>query len=526
MDRRKFIQVTAATTASALFSQVFAAGNSPVVSKVFGAMEDRDLKDLADVALNTAKSNGASYADIRINRYENQSVSTREKRVISVSNSESYGFGVRVLLNGTWGFAASNIVTKEEIQKVTLKALAITKANSILRKDPIQLAPVKAYVDTWKTLVKKNPFEIPISEKVDFLLNLNAEALKVKGVSFCSSSMAFGREQKYFASTEGSSINQEIIRTDPSFNVVSVNRDTGQFQNRNTYAAPLSKGYEYFQEYPFLDDVRQAAEDAVAKHSAKSVEPGKRDLILHPTNLWLTIHESVGHPTELDRALGYEANFAGTSFLTLDKLGKLKFGSDIVNFIADKTQENGLATCGYDDEGEKTKQWYLVKDGVFIDYQTIRDQAQIIGRKESHGCCHADSWSSVPFQRMPNVSLEPGKKPLTLDQLISDTEDAILIRGNGSFSIDHQRYNFQFSGQTLWEIKNGKIVGMLKDVAYQSRTPDFWNSCDAICSREEYKLGGAMNDGKGEPGQSNAVSHGCAPARFRKVNILNTRRQV
>jgi TldD protein len=529
MDRRKFMKLSAATTASVLLSDLLSSRIADARTPSFvrnGLMANDDLKTLADVALETAKSNGALYADIRINRYENQSISTREKRVTNLSNSESYGFGVRVLLNGTWGFAASNLVTKDEIEKVTKNALAIARANSILRKEPVQLAPVKAYNDTWRTPVKKNPFEVSLSEKADFLLALNAEALKVKGATFCNSSMAFVREQKYFASTDGSYIQQEIIRTDPSFTVVAVDRIAGQFQSRSTYAAPLSAGYEYFQEYPFMEEVKQAAEDAVEKLSAKSVEPGKKDLILHPTNLWLTIHESVGHPTELDRALGYEANFAGTSFLTLDKLGKLKFGSDIVNLVADKTQPKGLATCAYDDEGEKTKEWHLVKDGIFVDYQTIRDQAHIIGRKESHGCCHADSWASVPFQRMPNVSLEPGKKPLSFEQLISDTEDAILIRGNGSFSIDHQRYNFQFSGQTFWEIKNGKIVGMLKDVAYQSRTPDFWNSCDAICSKEEYWLGGAMNDGKGEPGQSNAVSHGCAPARFRKVNILNTRRQV
>ncbi len=531
MDRRKFMKVTAATTASVIFADVLSADAlagklGKKLPEVFGRMSDDDLKSLAEVALNTAKSRGVSYADIRINRYNNESVSTREKRVISISNSESYGFGVRVLSRGTWGFAASNIVTKDEIKKVTLKAIDIANANSILRKNPVKLAPVKAYLDTWKTPVKKNPFDVSFPEKVEYLLDLNAEALKVSGATFCSSSMSIVREYKYFASTEGSYITQDIIRTNPDFNVVSVSRETGQFQTRRSYAAPLSKGYEYFDEYPFMDEVRQAAEEAVGKHSAKSVEPGKRDLILHPTHLWLTIHESVGHPTELDRALGYEANYAGTSFLTLDKLGKFKFGSDIVNLVADKTQENGLATCGYDDDGVKTKRWYLIRDGIFIDYQTIRDQAHLIGQKESDGSCYADSWSSVPFQRMPNVSLEPGKKPLTLDQLISDTEDGILIRGDGSFSIDQQRYNFQFSGQTFWEIKNGKIVGMLRDVAYQARTPDFWNSCDAICSQEEYWLGGAMNDGKGEPGQSNAVSHGCAPARFRKVNILNTRRQV
>lgn len=519
MERRDFLKLSALSGTALVLSDY-------LPHSAFAAASTPDLKTLTALALDTATMKGAQYADIRIGRYRNQSITTREDRVLNISDSESYGFGIRVLVDGTWGFASSSNVTKDEIAKVAAMAVAVAQANKKLQKVPVQLAPVSAYTDTWKTPMKKNPFDVPIKEKVDFLLALNREALKVKGTSFCNSSMFFAMEHKVFASTEGSYIEQEILREDPVASVTSVDKTTGRFESRESYAAPLSKGYEYIEEYPWVDEIRQAAEDAVAKHSAKSVEPGKHDLILHPTHLWLTIHESVGHPTELDRVLGYEANYAGTSFLTLDKWKNLQFGSPIVNFVADKTYPGGLATCGYDDDGVKTKQWYLVKNGLFVDYQTIREQAHILGQKESDGCCYADHWSSIPFQRMPNVSLQPGEKKLSLDDLISDTEDAILIKGDSSYSIDQQRYNFQFSGQTAWEVKKGKIVGMLRDVAYQSKTVDFWNSCDAICSKEEFWAGGAMHDGKGQPGQSNGVSHGCCPARFRQINVLNTARKI
>ena len=285
-------------------------------------------------------------------------------------------------------------------------------------------------------------------------------------------------------------------------------------------------GYEYVEKYPWLTEAEQAGNEAVAKLKAKSVTPGKYDLVLHPSHLFLTIHESVGHPTELDRALWWEANYAGTSFLTPDKTGKLQFGSKIVNFVADRTQPAGLATVAYDDEGVHAQKWHLVKDGVFVDWQTTRDLAAATGRKNSYGCLHADSWGSVPFPRMPNVSLEPSKDNASLDNLLADVKDGILIYGNGSFSIDQQRYNFQFGGQTFWEVKNGKVGGMLRDVAYQSRTTDFWGACDALGGQATYALGGSFNDGKGEPGQSNAVSHGCPPARFRRINVINTGRKI
>ena len=281
-------------------------------------------------------------------------------------------------------------------------------------------------------------------------------------------------------------------------------------------------GYEYMEKHDWNREAEQAGSDATQKLKAKPVTPGKYDLILDPSHLWLTIHESVGHPTELDRALWWEADFAGTSFLTPDKTGKLKFGSDIVSFVADRTQPRALATVGYDDEGVPAQSWHLVKKGIFVDWQTTRDLTAASPRKKSYGCCHADSWGSVSFPRMPNVSLEPAPANTTMEDLVKDVENGILIYGDGSFSIDQQRYNFQFGGQTFWEIKNGKVGAMLRDVAYQSRTTDFWNSCDGLGGKSTYELGGSFNDGKGEPTQSNAVSHGCPVARFRGVNVLNT----
>jgi len=338
--------------------------------------------------------------------------------------------------------------------------------------------------------------------------------------------MDFVREHKLFASTEGSTIEQTLHRCDPGFVVTAIDEKKGSFQRRAALTDPRALGYEYIEEFDWIGEARQAGEDAVAKHSAPSVEPGVRDLILHPTHLWLTIHESIGHPTELDRAMGLEANYAGTSFLTVDKLGSYRIGSEIVTLHGEKTHPGSLATTGYDDDGVATTEWPLVERGIFVDYQTTRDQAAWIGRDRSYATSYAASWGAVAFQRMPNVNLLPGTAPLSLEQLIADTEDAILIKGRGSYSIDHQRYNFQFGGQVFYEVKNGKVTRMLNDVAYQSRTPEFWQACDAICDESEYYVGGSMNDGKGEPGQSNPVSHGCSPARFRKINVLNTKRSV
>jgi len=520
MKRREFLRTTAAT-GSLLFLP-----NSGLLEPLGRLAGDPDIPSLTEVALETARSLKATYADIRIARYKTQSISTREHRVSGISDAQRYGFGVRVIVNGTWGFAASNNVAADEIIKVTRQAVAIARATSRLQQEPIQLAPVKTIIASWTTPDIKDPFSVPLKEKIEFLLALNNEALRTNGVSFCNSRMQFVNEHKFFASSDGSFIEQNLYRCNPGFTVTSIDRSLGSFQSRNSYSEPQGMGYEYIEQYPWTEDIRQAAEDVLEKHRAPSVEPGTKDLILHPSNLWLTIHESVGHPTELDRAMGMEANYAGTSFLTMDKLGTFKFGSDLVSFIADKTQKNGLGTCGYDDEGVPTKEWYLIKNGIFVDYQTTREQAHLLGQKESDGCSYAQSWEDVPFQRMPNISLQPGKAPLSIKQLIADTEDAVLVKGRGSYSIDHQRYNFQFGGQTYYEIKKGRITRMLNDVAYQARTPDFWNACDAICSKDEYYLGGSFYDGKGEPGQVSSVSHGCCPARFRSIRILNTKRST
>jgi TldD protein len=480
---------------------------------------------LADISLNTARKLGVTYADIRINRYRNEFIATREQQVQNVSRGQNFGFGVRVLYKGTWGFASSRSVTPEDVRRITQQAVEIARANSAYQRKRISMVPVEKVVTTWKNAYEKDPFAVSIDDKIQFLLSLNESAMKTPGVSFVNSTMGFVNEQKFYASTDGSRIEQYIIRVDPSFTVTAVNRANGDFQSRSSLGGPQGMGYEYMEKHDWKKEAQQAGEEAVMKLKAKAVEPGKYDLVLHPSHLWLTIHESVGHPTELDRSLWMEANYAGTSFLTPDKIGTLQFASKIMNFVADRTQPAGLATVGYDDEGVPGQRWHLIKDGMFVDWQTTRDLAPMIGHKKSYGCNHGDSWGSITFPRMPNVSLQPGADNTSLDDLIAGVEKGILIYGDGSYSIDQQRYNFQFGGQVFWEIKNGKRGEMLRDVAYQSRTTDFWNSCDGLGGEATYELGGTFSDGKGEPGQSNSVSHGCPVARFRQVNVLNTARR-
>jgi TldD protein len=509
-----------------------------------GGMDVATKKSLADIALNAAKSGGATYADVRIGRYLNQFVVTRENRVQGIANAESFGLGIRVIANGSWGFAATNDVTPDGVAKTAARAVAVAKANSKIITEPVQLAPQKGYGEVaWKTPIIKNVFEVPLKEKIDLLLQVNGIAMS-GGASFVNSALLAINEQKYFASTDGSYIDQDIHRLYPNFNVTKIDKASGRFQTRRSLSSPVGMGYEYLtptpeskvqgivtrykDRYDILEDVKNATADVAQKITAKSVEPGKYDLILDPSHLWLTIHESVAHPTELDRVLGYEANYAGTSFLSLDKWksGNFHFGSKLMNIVADKLQPGSLGAVGYDDEGVKCGKWDLVKEGVLVNYQAIRDQAHIIGLKASQGCCYAQSWADVQFQRMPNVSLQPGKGRLSVDDMIKNVQKGIYIIGDGSFSIDQQRYNFQFGGQTFYEIKDGKIVGMLKDVAYQATNQEFWNSLAAVADERDYRLGGAFNDGKGQPGQSNAVSHGSATSRFNGVNVINTARKI
>jgi TldD protein len=398
----------------------------------------------------------------------------------------------------------------------------------------------------WATPFKKDWRAVPIKEKAELLIAANKAGMD-GGASFMQSILFQVNQQKYFASTDGSYIDQDVHRVWAPVYATAVDKASGKFRSRQGLSAPVGMGYEYFDarpedkikaaggvatlyknSYDLIADARAAGSDAKRKITAKSVTPGKYDLVLSPEHLWLTIHESVGHPTELDRVLGYEANYAGTSFATLDKWEskKFKYGSPNVNIVADKTTPGSLGCVGYDDEGVRGKRWDIIRDGVLVNYQATRDQAHIIGEKESQGCSYADSWSSVQFQRMPNVSLEAGKKKMTPDEMVKDVKKGIYIVGDGSFSIDQQRYNFQFGGQLFYEINNGKIGAMLEDVAYQSNTQEFWNACSAVCDDRDWRMNGSFFDGKGQPPQISIVSHGAATTRFNGINVINTARKI
>ncbi len=544
MKRRNFVQLAGLGAGALMVPGMMLGNNIPTEALLEPGMDVLMKKQMADVALNTAKSLGATYADARIGRYLNQFVRTREDKVQGVVNTESFGIGVRVIANGTWGFASTNDVTPDGIKKATEQAVAIAKANSKFQTNPVVLAPVDSYGEvSWKTPIKKDFKEVPVSEKVELLLSANAAA-QANGANFVNSALFMVNEQKYFASTEGSYIDQDVHRIWPTFGVTAI--ADGKFKTRDAMSAPMGMGYEYLdgleseklegpeglrlyrKSYDIIEDATMAAKQAKEMLTAKSVDAGKYDLVLEPNHLGLTIHESVGHPTELDRVLGYEANYAGTSFATIDKWksGDFKYGSDIVNIVADKTQEGSLGNVGWDDEGVKTKQWDIIRDGVLVNYQAIRDQVKMIDQNESHGCCYAQSWNDVQFQRMPNISLEAGKEPYAVKDMIKDVEKGIYIAGRGSYSIDQQRYNFQFGGTMFYEIKDGKIVGMLNDVAYQSNTQEFWNSCAKICDKDDYRLFGSFFDGKGQPSQVSAVSHGSSTTRFNDINVINTGRNV
>jgi TldD protein len=487
-----------------------------------GLLVDSTLEEVVGRALAAAKKAGATYADVRVHRRRFETVETREDHIVATDDADSYGLGVRVLAGGAWGFAASPRVDGKTAERVAARAVELARAHARLRRKPVALAPVKAVVDVWQTPLAKDPFKIPLEDKAELLLALNAEAMKVPGVKFATSSYSGTGEWKLFASSEGAFIEQAQTRVLPRLAATAVDTARGEFESRASELSPAQAGWEYVTGSSLLADARRIGEDAVAKLKARSVTPGKRDLILSPSNLWLTIHESIGHATELDRILGDEANLAGTSFVRLEDLGKLRYGSDVVNVYADKTELPGLAAVGYDDDGVKTQKWDLIRKGTLVGLQTTRELAAWINEPASRGTCYAQDFRSWPFQRMPNVSLAPGPKELGVADLVAATDDGVYVTGSGSWSIDHQRRNFQFGGQMFHEVKKGKIVGPLRDVAYQANTLDFWRACDLVGGRKEWEMAGSFGDGKGEPQQSQSVSHGCPPTRFRGVNILNT----
>ncbi|HUG00657.1 MAG TPA: TldD/PmbA family protein [Longimicrobiales bacterium] len=499
---------------------------------------DPFFRELAMLALDSARSAGATYADVRISSNRNQFVATRERRVTALNDSETFGFGVRVIADGTWGFAASRDLTREEVPRVARQAVAQARASAPARLRPLELAPTESYPEAeWTAPFEVDPFGIPIEDKVALLLEANEAALGVDGARFVNSFMTFLRQQKFFASTEGTVADQTLYRALPSMNITAVASDNSDFQTRqSTDIAPRAAGYEHVTGNDLPANAVRWAEEAVAKLSATPVEPGRYDLVLLPTHLWLTLHESIAHPTELDRISGYEANYAGTSFIypIEDFLGKFRYGPEFMNVQGERSSSGGLSSVGWDDEGVQPDDYLIVKDGVLNDLQTTREQAPWLADwyasqglpVRSHGNSYAQSWADIQFQRMPNINLLPHPdRDVPLEEVIGGVERGILIDGHGSFSIDQQRYNAQFGGQVFYEIRGGKITGMLKDVAYQMRTPDFWNSMDAIGGRASYTLGGSFFDGKGQPGQVNAVSHGSPPARFRQVNVINTGRK-
>ncbi len=496
---------------------------------------DPALKELAMIAIDAAKGAGANYADVRFSRNRSQNLFTRERRVQGISDNDTFGFGVRSLVNGTWGFAASGDVTKEEVARVARQSVEQARANRVAQLKPVELAPAPATPNgEWKSPIITDPFDVAIEDKIALLLAANEAALKVSGLRFVSSSMFFLREEKTFANTDGTFTAQTIYRALPSMNMTAV--AAGDFQSISSYEIqPMGRGYEHVTDAKLIENAPRWANLAVQKLSAKPVDVGRYDLLLHPSHLGLTLHEAIAHPTELDRAYGFEANYAGTSFVSPPEamLGKFRFGPDFMNVVGDRSQPGSLSAVGWDDEGVKPEEFHIIKNGLVNDYQTTREQAMWLdwwyksqGREtRSHGCSYAQSWADVQFQRMPNVSLLPGEKDLSWDDMIAATDRGIAILGDGSFSIDQQRYNAQFGGQVFYEIRGGKIVGMLKDVAYQIRTPEFWNALDMLGGKSSYELWGAFGDGKGQPAQSNSISHGCPPTRHKQINIINTGRQ-
>jgi TldD protein len=481
------------------------------------------MKDLASWALDTATQRGAAYADVRIGDERGRALATKNGKIGNASDSRSQGFNVRVLVDGAWGFASSADLGRKAVEGTAAEAVAIAKASAKVKQKDVQLVPEKAVTAEWTTPHKIDPFSVSIEQNLALLQKIDSELRSMKGVTLAETNMNFRREELWFFSSAGADIHQTKVTTGAGY--VAYSFAGSEIQKRsypNSFGGQWqNKGYELIDELKLVENARRIGEEAVALHSADQCPQGTFDIILESSQLGLQIHESVGHPIELDRVLGMEANFAGTSFLTLDKLRTLKYGSELVNVVADARQEHGpgLGTFAFDDEGVPAQCTPIISHGLFTGYLSSRETAALIGLHRSGGTLRAESWNRLPMIRMTNISILPGEKPLTCEQLISSTDHGVLFQTNRSWSIDDKRYNFQFGTEIGWEIKNGKRVRMLKNPSYSGITTEFWNSMDAICSRDEWTLWGTPNCGKGQPQQVMGTGHGASPARFRKIKV-------
>ena len=479
------------------------------------------MRQYAEKVLNHLDRREVQYADVRVIERRERHVSTKNGKMGNASSEESLGLGVRVLVNGSWGFASTDNLSADSLARVATHAVAIARASSLAHKTDIVLVPEEKVVDRWSSPYRVDPFTTSVEQNLDLLLRADAEMRSVPGITLAEGSLEFRQTQQVFLSTEGSAIEQTRVVTGAGIVAHCYAGDEIQVRSYPTSFGGQHqlKGYELVEELRLVENARRVAEEAVALHKAEQCPQGKRTVILEGSQLGLQIHESIGHPIELDRVLGMEANYAGTSFLTLEKLGKLRYGSEIVNVVADARLEHGpgLGTFAYDDEGVAAQRADIIQGGLFVGYLTSRETATAVGARSSNGTMRADGWSRIPLIRMTNVSLLPGSWKLA--DLIADTDDGIYMETNRSWSIDDRRYHLQFGCELAWEIRGGKKFRMLKNPSYSGITTEFWNSCDAICDAGHWVLWGTPNCGKGQPSQTMGTGHGAAPARFRNVTV-------
>jgi len=484
------------------------------------------LQLLADAALSRARDLGVSHADVRVERIRTAALRLHDARPETSYDEEERGLCVRVIHDGTWGFAGGAVLTPEAAAALADEAVAIAKASRPVNTEPVELAPEPTYAGvTWVSDYDIDPFDVPEADRVGLLQDWSRRLLDHGSVHHTDATLRQVKENKFYADLSGTSTTQQRVRVLCELEAAWVDARSGRFESMRTLAPPVGRGWEFLTRrdiYDWDEELTEIPMLLAEKAAAPSVDAGNYDLVIHPSNLFLTIHESIGHATELDRALGYEANYAGTSFATPDQLGSLVYGSPVMHVTGDRQAQYGLATIGWDDEGVAAQTWDIIKDGTLVGYQLDRRIARHTGQTRSNGCAFADSPLHVPIQRMANVSLQPAADGPSTDELIAGVDNGIYIVGDKSWSIDMQRYNFQFTGQRFYRIRNGQLGGMLRDVAYQATTTDFWRSMEAVGGPDTYELGGAFNCGKGQPGQTAPVSHGCPTALFRGVRILNT----